>query len=91
MGFKKTLLFIVSFALLVQMLSLRAYAYIDVSATTYLVQIIAGIVVVGGTIAGVAISSFKKKLKDKTGIDLEHKEHEDDIVVYDDDNGEKSE
>ena len=70
--------------LFVGVISPRAYAYIDVSATTYIVQIIAGAVVVLGTIAGVAISSIKKKAKEKLNIDLDKKEQEEDIVVYDD-------
>lgn len=60
-----------------------AYAYIDVSATTYIVQIVAGAVVVLGTVAGVAISYVKKKAKEKLGIDLEKKEQEEELVVYD--------
>ena len=67
-----------------QSLSCTASAYIDVSATTYIVQIVAGIVVVLGTVAGVVISSIKKKAKEKLGIDLDKKEQEDDLVVYDD-------
>ena len=61
----------------------RTYAYIDVSATTYIVQIIAGAVVVLGTIAGVAISTIKKKAKEKLNIDLDKKEQEEDVIVYD--------
>lgn len=76
---------IVSVIAIAQMLSLNVYAYIDVSATTYIIQIVAGIVVAAGAVIGVVISKLKKKAKEKFNIDLEKKETEEDIVVYDDD------
>lgn len=76
---------IISVIAIAQMLSLNVYAYIDVSATTYIIQIVAGIVVAAGAVLGVVISKIKKKAKEKFNIDLEKKETEEDIVVYDDD------
>lgn len=71
--------------MIAQILSLNVYAYIDVSATTYIIQIVAGIAVAAGAVIGVVISKIKKKAKEKFNIDLEKKETEEDIVVYDDD------
>lgn len=75
---------IISVIAIAQMLSINVYAYIDVSATTYIIQIVAGIVVAAGAVLGVVISKVKKKAKEKFNIDLEKKETEEDIVVYDD-------
>lgn len=60
--------------------------YIDVSATTYIIQIIAGIAVAAGVAAGVIISKIKKKAKEKLNIDFDKKEKEEDIVIYNEDN-----
>ena len=79
----KKIYFVVSLIMIAQMLSLNVYAYIDVSATTYIIQIVAGVVVAAGAVAGVVISKIKKKAKEKFNIDLEKKETEEDIVVYD--------
>ena len=76
---------LISVIMIAQILSLNVYAYIDVSATTYIIQIVAGIVVAAGAVIGVVISKIKKKAKEKFNIDLEKKETEEDIVVYDDD------
>ena len=75
---------LISVIMIAQILSLNVYAYIDVSATTYIIQIVAGIVVAAGAVIGVVISKIKKKAKEKFNIDLEKKETEEDIVVYDD-------
>ena len=82
---KKKVFYAVYTLCFMQMLALAAHAYIDVSSTTYIVQIVAGIVVVLSTVAGVVISSVKKKLKEKVGIDLDKKEDEEELVVYEDD------
>ncbi len=60
--------------------------YIDVSATTYIIQIVASIAVAAGVTAGVVISKIKKKAKEKLNIDLDKKEQEEDVVIYDDNN-----
>lgn len=72
------------FLLFCELLTTRAYAYIDVSATTYIIQIIAGVAVAVGAAAGVLISRLKKKAKEKLNIDLDKKEKEEDIEIYDD-------
>lgn len=79
----KIIIFLAAFLFFCEMLSVRAYAYIDVSATTYIIQIVAGAVVALGAVIGVVISRIKKKAKDKFGIDLDNKEKEEEIVVYD--------
>ena len=85
----KIIFTIVAMVMFAQMMTINAYAYIDVSATSYIIQIVAGIVVAVGAVIGVVISKVKKKAKDKFGIDLDHKEQEDDVVVYDNSSDEK--
>ena len=59
-----------------------AHAYIDPSATTYLVQAIAGIVIAVGSVAVIFWRRAKKKLKDKVGIDFDkNKETEEQVVA----------
>ena len=58
-----------------------AHAYIDPSATTYLVQAIIGIAVAMGSVAVIFWRRAKKKLKDKVGIDFDkNKETEESVV-----------
>ena len=58
-----------------------AHAYIDPSATTYLIQAIAGIVIAVGSVAVIFWRRAKKKLKDKVGIDFDkNKETEESVV-----------
>ena len=58
-----------------------AHAYIDPSATTYLIQAIAGIVIAVGSVAVIFWRRAKKKLKDKVGIDFDkNKETEEQVV-----------
>ena len=63
--------------------------YIDVSATTYIIQIIAGIAVTAGVVAGVVITKIKKRAKEKLNIDFDKKEVEEDIVVFDEEKTEE--
>ena len=66
------------------MFGLNANAYIDPSVMTYMIQVIAGIVVAVGAVAGVYIRKAKKKVNEKLGID-ENKNKEvesDDILIY---------
>lgn len=59
-----------------------AHAYIDPSATTYLIQAVAGIAIAAGSVAVIFWRRAKKKLKDKMGIDLDqNKETEEDVVA----------
>lgn len=63
-----------------------ASAYIDPSVMTYTIQVVAGLVVAVGAVAGVYWRKAKKKLQDKLGIDENaNKEVEDDIVEIDGD------
>lgn len=58
-------------------------AYIDPSAITYLIQIIAGLAIGGMTVFGVYWSKIKKAIKEALDIDLESKKEieSDDIHV----------
>ena len=58
-----------------------ASAYIDPSVMTYTIQVVAGVVVAVGAVAGVYWRKAKKKVQDKLGIDENaNKEVEDDII-----------
>ena len=60
---------------------LNANAYIDPSVMTYMIQVVAGIVVAVGAVLGVYWRRAKKKVQDKLGIDENaKKEVEEDIV-----------
>ena len=59
-----------------------AQAYIDPSATTYLIQAIAGVVIAVGSVAIIFWRRAKRKLKDKVGIDFDkNKETEEEVVA----------
>ena len=59
-----------------------AHAYIDPSATTYLLQAIAGIVIAAGSVGMIFWRRAKKKLKEKAGIDFDrNKETEEEVVA----------
>jgi len=65
------------------MFAVSAHAYIDPSVMTYAVQIIAGVLVAVGAVAGVMWRKAKKKVQDKLGIDENaKKEVEEDIVEF---------
>ncbi|MBE6846132.1 MAG: hypothetical protein E7508_10625 [Ruminococcus sp.] len=66
-----------------QIFAVNAYAYIDVSATTYLIQIGAGVIIAVSTVIGILITKMKKKAKEKLNIEFEKKEIEEEVVVYD--------
>lgn len=62
-----------------------AYAYIDPSTTTYLIQAIAGIAVAVGSFVVIYWRRAKKRLNEKMGINLDkNKEVEEDVIVKDD-------
>ena len=68
------------------MLSTYASAYLDPSVMTYTIQVVAGVVVAVGAVAGVYWRRAKKKVQDKLGIDENaNKEMEADIEVDEDD------
>ena len=65
--------------------SLNVAAYIDPSVMTYVIQVVAGIVVAVGAVVGVYWRKAKKKVQDKLGIDVNaKKEVEEDIVEFTD-------
>jgi len=66
------------------MLMGNARAYIDPSVMTYTIQVVAGVVVAVGAVAGVYLRKMRKKLQDKLGIDENaNKEVEEDVVIFD--------
>ena len=58
-----------------------AQAYIDPSATTYLIQAIAGVVIAVGSVAIIFWRRAKRKLKDKVGIDFDKNKETEEAVV----------
>ena len=67
-----------------------AHAYIDPSATTYMIQAIAGIVIAVGSVWIIFWRRAKKKLKDKVGIDFDkNKETEEEVVAVKTDDEQK--
>lgn len=66
------------------MFGLNANAYIDPSVMTYMIQVVAGIVVAVGAVAGIYWRKAKKKVSEKLGIDEnKNKEVESDEIVVD--------
>ena len=67
-----------------------AHAYIDPSATTYMIQAIAGIVIAVGSVGIIFWRRAKKKLKDTVGIDSDkNKETEEEVVAVKTDDEQK--
>lgn len=65
---------------------LNANAYIDPSVMTYMIQVVAGIVVAIGAVVGVYFRKTRKKISEKLGIDEnKNKEVESDEIFYDED------
>ena len=60
MKLSRVLFYFVCFTML---LTASASAYIDPSSMTYIIQIVAGVVIVIGTAAGVLINKAKRKLR----------------------------
>ena len=81
-GMKKTGLILLLVAYLMIFTMPAAHAYIDPSATTYLIQAIAGIAIAVGSVGVIFWRRAKKKLKDKVGIDFDkNKETEESVVA----------
>lgn len=65
------------------LLMVDANAYLDPSVMTYTIQIVAGVAVAVGAVAGIYWRKAKKKVRDKLGIDENAgKEVEDDVVEF---------
>lgn len=73
-----------AFGLCVGMLvfGVTANAYVDPSVMTYMIQVVAGVVVAVGAVVGIYWRKAKKKVQDKLGIE-EKKEYESDDIVVD--------
>ena len=56
-------------AAMAMLCSTTAFAYVDPSVMTYIIQIVAGVAVAVGAIVGVAWRKAKKKVSSKLGID----------------------
>lgn len=66
------------------MFSSTALAYLDPSVMTYTIQVVAGVAVAVGAVAGIYWRRAKKKVQEKLGIDENaKKEVEEDIVIFD--------
>lgn len=73
------------------MFGTTASAYIDPSVMTYLIQVIAGVVIAVGAVVGIYFRKAKKKVNEKLGIDEnKNKEVESDEITVDE-KGEKPE
>ncbi len=65
---------------MMMMCTAYASAYIDPSVMTYTIQVIAGVAVAVGAVAGIMWRRFKKKVQNKLGIDENaNKDVEEDI------------
>ena len=63
------------------MLAPTAHAYLDPSVMTYTIQVVAGVVVAVGAVAGIYWRKAKRKVQDKLGMDENSKKSiEDDLV-----------
>lgn len=64
-----------------QMCSTNIGGYLDPSVMTYAIQVVAGVVVAAGAVAGIYWRKAKKKVQDKLGIDENaKKEVESDVI-----------
>ena len=74
-------------SVLILLMTVTVYGYVDPSVMTYIVQIVAGVVVAGGAVFGILWRKAKKKVNDKLGIDENrNKEVEGDVEVFMDEN-----
>ena len=73
------------FSLVLMATPFTAYAYIDPSVSSYLIQAVAGIVVAVGAFVAIYWRRAKKKVQDKLGIDENaHKQKEEDVQIFED-------
>ena len=83
---KKILRYVYVMSCVTVAMSSNVSAYLDPSVMTYTIQVVAGVLVAVGAVAGIAWRRAKKKIQDKLGIDENaKKEVEDDIVEFTDD------
>ena len=81
---RKLVLVAYTFAVSMLIFGRDTFAYIDPSVMTYMIQIIAGIVVAVGAVAGIYFRKVKKKMSEKLGIDENrNKEVESDDIYVD--------
>ena len=66
------------------LLSGYARAYLDPSVMTYTIQVVAGVAVAVGVVAGVIWRKAKKKVQDKLGIDENKKKEVEEDVEFED-------
>ena len=63
------------------MLAPTAHVYLDPSVMTYTIQVVAGVVVAVGAVAGIYWRKAKKKVQDKLGIDANAKKSVEEDVI----------
>ena len=63
------------------MLAPTAHAYLDPSVMTYTIQVVAGVGVAVGAVAGIYWRKAKKKVQDKLGIDANAKKSVEEDVI----------
>lgn len=83
--FKTALTFSVFFALGMIFFSSTANAYIDPSAMTYIVQVVAGIVIAGGAAFAFYFKKIKRKIRKSVNSAKEEDYDTREDVTYDDD------
>lgn len=79
---KKILCLSFSILTLSMFFTLNAYAYLDPTVVTYIIQAVAGVVIAGGAVFVLLWTRAKKKIAKKLNIDEnKNKEVEEDIVI----------
>lgn len=77
----KKFLFVLNVICLSAMFSITSFAYIDPSVATYIIQIVAGVVITVGAVIGIYWRKAKRKVQEKLNIDEDaNKEVEEDVV-----------
>ncbi|MBQ6825877.1 MAG: hypothetical protein IJP34_04375 [Clostridia bacterium] len=79
----KTIKYIYYSICMMMMFTISASAYIDPSVMTYTIQVIAGVAVAVGAVAGIMIRRVRKKVKNKLGIDENAKKDVEDDIDFD--------
>ena len=79
----KVLEYIYLVVCMMMMFTVSASAYIDPSVMTYTIQVIAGVAVAVGAVAGIVWRRFKKKVQNKLGIDENAKKDVEEDIDFD--------